>query len=286
MRFTPACFLISCLGLSLFVRQADAQQMQKAELTPHKAIYAVSLARAKQDVGLHDVAGTMFFDMTDACDGWAVQQHMKLHFSFPEGEASEVSSDIVTWESKTADKFNFNVRRISNGKDDGNYKGRATLASQGGEAHYTVPEDKAPIAIPSGTLFPMAHTSMIIEKAKAGEKLFSKRVFDGSDEQGAAEVSAFIGTALEAKADEDLAEGVRKNPLLTGHKAWPTRLAFYPVGDQKTESGEPDYEMDLVMQDNGIARTMTIDYGDFAVTGVLVKLERGETLPCGSVAQP
>lgn len=73
----------------------------------------------------------MFFELTDACDGWAVQQHMKLRFSFPEGEASEAASDIVTWEAKVADKFNFNVRRISNGKDDENYKGRATLTAQG-----------------------------------------------------------------------------------------------------------------------------------------------------------
>ncbi|MDD3181735.1 MAG: DUF1849 family protein [Alphaproteobacteria bacterium] len=280
MRVFQSVFLLGCLGLLFGPRDLLAQDSAALSLAPHRAIYTVTLASAKQGVGIHDVSGQMFFDLTDACDGWAVQQHMQLRFAFPEGDMSEVASDIVTWESKDSSKFNFNVRRVSNGKEDENFKGRATLGEQGGEAQYTVPADKPVIAISSGTLFPMAHTSLIIEKAKAGEKLFSKRVFDGSDAAGAAIVSAFIGPALETKADGDLAEGLRNNPLLIGHKAWPTRLAFYPVTEKRAESGEPDYEMDMVMQDNGIARMMTIDYGDFSVAGVLVKVEQGESFPC------
>lgn len=282
MNFFRSLFLLSCL-LSPGVSSAAPAQDYPAPtpvVTPHRAIYTVSLANAKGGVGVHDVTGTMFFDLKDACEGWAVQQHMQLRFSFSGDEASEVASDIVTWETKDSSKFNFNVRRVTNGKEDESFKGRATKDETGGVAHYTVPEGKADNIIPAGALFPIAHTSMIIEKAKAGEKLFTKRVFDGSDAQGAADVSTFIGAPLDAKADADLAEGLRKNPLLTGHKAWPARLAFYPSGASNKETGEPDYEMDMVMQDNGIARTMTIDYGDFSVAGVLVEIEKGETFPC------
>lgn len=250
-------------------------------LTPHRAIYAVTLAHTKNGVGIHDVSGKMFFELTDACDGWAVQQHMQLRFAFPEGDMSEVASDIVTWEAKDGKKFNFNVRRVTNGKEDENYKGRASMEANGGIAHYTTPADKADVEIPASALFPMAHTSMIVQKAKAGDKLFTRRVFDGSDEEGSADVSAFIGTPLDPKADADLAESLRGNPLLAGHKAWPTRLAFYSLGgDSKSETGEPDYEMDMLMQDNGIARSMTIDYGDFSVAGVLVSLEKGPSFEC------
>lgn len=276
-------FLIACaLGLVGASAPSLAQiaPAPASMVTPHRAIYTVSLANAKSGVGIHDVSGTMFFDLTDACDGWAVQQHMQLRFAFPEGEISEVASDIISWEAKDSSKFNFNVRRMTNGKEDESFKGRATKDDKGGVAHYTVPEGKEDNAIPAGTLFPMAHTSMIIEKAKAGEKLFSKRVFDGSDVEGAADVSTFIGAPLDVKADADLAAGLRKNPLLAGHKAWPTRLAFYPLTDQNKETGEPDYEMDMVMQDNGIARMMTIDYGDFSVAGVLVEIQKGESFPC------
>jgi hypothetical protein len=44
--------------------------------------------------------------------------------------------------------------------------------------------------------------------------------------------------------------------------------------------GTPDYEMDLVMQENGIARSMRIDYGEFSVKGELVKLDTETSTSC------
>jgi hypothetical protein len=234
----------------------------------------------KNGVGLSDVAGTMLFDITDTCDGWAVQQHMQLGFSLPEGETSQVASNIVTWESKDHRQFLFNVKRNSNEKEDETFKGRAVMSGESGLVHYTVPAAKDDIELVKETVFPMHHTQLLIQKAKDGEKLFSRRVFDGSDEEGLADVSAFMGEALgDKKKDEGLSEDILKKPLLAGHKVWPMRLAFYPVVEGK-DAGEPDYEMDLVMQDNGVARIMTIDYGDFAVTGTLAQIEEGQAFAC------
>ena len=47
-------------------------------------------------------------------------------------------------------------------------------------------------------------------------------------------------------------------------------MAFFKVG---ADTEEPDYEMDLTLEPNGIARHMKIDYGDFSVTGNLEDLE-------------
>ena len=125
-------------------------------------------------------------------------------------------------------------------------------------------------------MFPSAHTVLIIQKAQSGEKMFLRPVFDGSDEAGIAQVSAFIGAVTDSKATPDLAASLRKNALLEG-KAWPVRLAFF---EPKESAGTPDYEMDMVLQPNGVARSMRIDYGDFIVGGTLEKIEPLKPTSC------
>ncbi len=228
----------------------------------------MSLSSVKNGSNIAGVSGRMLFEWADVCDGWAIQQHLKLHFNYAEGEESDVTSTEVTWESKDGKQYNFNIRRVTDGKETENYKGKATLDDKGGNVVYAVPADKK-IKLPAGALFPSAHTMLIIQKALAGEHFFTRRVFDGSDEPGSDDVSVFIDPPqahwLETEADPKLKE----NPLLA-QTAWPVRMAFFKTD---VESSTPDYEMDLNLLTNGVARSMRIDYGDFSVTGDLKAIE-------------
>ncbi len=242
------------------------------KIAPHRAIYNMTLASAKNGGNINGVTGRMMFEWADTCDGWAVQQNLQLRFTYAEGDESEVNSTVISWEAKDGTRYNFNVRRVTNGKDDEIFRGRATLGSEGGMAQYTVPKDKKDMALQAGTMFPSAHTREILEKALEKERFFTRNVFDGSDEDGLAIVSAFIGERHDQLKMSELTPELRSNSLLA-EKAWPIRLAFFKP---ESETGESDYEMDLVLQANGVARSMLIDYGDFAVSGILSGLE---TLP-------
>ncbi|HAX92167.1 MAG TPA: DUF1849 domain-containing protein [Rhodospirillaceae bacterium] len=261
--------------------QLPVQQLvappQTVAVAPHTATYKMTLGKAKAGSGVSNVTGTMIFDWQDVCDGWAIQQNMQLSFLYTEGEESSVSSPAVTWESKDGKAFNFHVKRLVGEQEDEAFKGRAKRDEKGaGLAHYTTPLEKRDIEFTSDVVFPSAHTLMIMQKAAAGEKMFTQRVFDGADAEGLVDISAFIGPRLDALDDTALAPEVRGNALLT-QQAWPIRLAFYkPQG----AGSEPDYEMDFVLQSNGIARSITIDYGDFTITGTLVKLESQPALSC------
>lgn len=238
------------------------------EIAPHRAVYNMSMDAVKNGSEINDVSGKLLFEWSDTCDGWATQQQLQLHFNYAEGDESNVSSAIISWESKDGKRYNFNVRRMTNDKETENYRGRATTDEKGGIGKYAIPKDKKDAVLPAGTLFPSAHTTLIIQEALEGHKFFTRRVFDGSDEEGSADISAFIGNRLD-KVDENMSEDLRKNPLLA-KPAWPVRLAFFAPS---SETGEPDYEMDLTLQSNGIARYMKIDYGDFSVAGVMSGLE-------------
>ena len=262
--FAPVCYA-----------QEPTPPSSPVSLAAHRGIYDVTLRSAKNGSSVQGVKGTMLFDLSDTCDGWATQQQMQLHFNFADGEDSDVSSTVVTWEAKDSSTFRFNVKRVTDGQQDAAYKGVATMATAGGQASYTLPKDKAAIGLKAGTLFPTRHTSMILQKAMEGEKLFMRRVYDGSDEEGMVDASAFIGAKMDPSS-LPAPEGAKASHLLE-QPLWPVRIAFYTPDSQ---TGEPEYEMELMLQQNGIARSMMIDYGEFSIIGELKTLEAGDVASC------
>jgi hypothetical protein len=240
----------------------------KAAIAPHRAIYDMKLASVKNGSNITGVSGKMLFEWADVCDGWAVQQHLQLHFSYAEGDESDVTSTVVSWESKDGKKYNFNVRRISDGKVTDVFSGKGTVGPDGGEVVYTAPADKV-VKLAAGTIFPSRHTELLIQNASSGQKLFTRRVFDGSDEEGMDDISAFIGPQNGQLQTAELDPKLKNNQLLS-QPSWPVRMAFFKL---KTETGEPDYEMNLTLLANGVARDMMLDYGDFSVSGTLSAIE-------------
>lgn len=228
----------------------------------------MKLGSAKNGSPVTDVSGTMAFEWKDVCDAWAVQQKLRLHFSYADGDDQDMVSSELTWESKDGKKYNFNVRRATNGQENETYRGKAARNQDGTvSVAYTIPEDKT-LTLPEDTLFPSAHTENILSQAAFGEKFFSRRVFDGTDEDGSSDISAFISAKHASSGEKEIAK-LKKNPLLS-QAHWPVHLAFFKIG---TETGEPDYEMDINLLPNGVVRQMKVDYGEFSVVGTLEELQ-------------
>jgi len=272
-------FMLCCpesAALSFGPAGADKKQEETSGLLhpvtiiPHRAVYSMSLASVKKSSSLADLKGSLTFEWGDSCDGWPVQQHLQLRFTYAEGDDINISSSVTTWEAKNGGKYHFNVRRTENGKEKEIFRGRVTMGKNGGIAKYTLPDNKKDIPLSEETLFPSAHTKMVLEKAAAGnDKFFSRRVFDGSDEKGQSDISVFIGGRNERSLGSEVSPDLRDNPLLAS-SFWPVRLAFFDID---SETGEPDYEMNMVLQENGIARSLLLEYKTFSISGVLKSIE-------------
>jgi hypothetical protein len=155
------------------------------------------------------------------------------------------------------------VRKLKDGDTTEELRGDARVPPQGGpgEAKFVRPDASA-LELPAGTMFPTAHTIALIEAALSGATFLSKQVFDGGTLEGPFEVTGGIGSVHAADAAD-------KNPLLR-NRWWPIRLAFFPADSQ---SPQPDYELGMDLQDNGIARELVLDYGNFVVRAKLETLE-------------
>ncbi|MBV8494720.1 MAG: cell envelope integrity EipB family protein [Alphaproteobacteria bacterium] len=252
-------------GAILIAGAIGADGARAAEIMPHHALYSMSLGGTHGDAGVTGAGGTMAYQWGEVCDGWTVEQRYRLKMAYAESQDVSISSNFVTWESKDGLKYRFNQKETRNGNENDEIKGQAKLdgPGKGGTVDFEKPEPKN-LKLPAGAMFPSAHTIFLIDKAKAGENFISKQIFDGATVENAVLVTAVIG----AKVDPD-EDSKKKSPLLD-RPGWHVRLAFFPA-DQKAE--KPDYELGMVLLDNGVSRDMVIDYGDYSIKATLDDIE-------------
>jgi len=264
-----ASFAAVCavLLLGLWINVAGAQQ-QDVVLVPHRATYDMKLSVARPNSGIVEVNGRMVLEMVDSCEAWEVKQRIKLKFLRNDGEEFDTDSSFTSYETKDGLGLRFSVRNIQDQEVEEELRGHADLDATGGKgrASFSLPEARS-FELPAGTLFPTTHLALIIRHARDGDKSVSYSVFDGARLDGAFTVNAVIG-----KPPRGAAPAVRGDVgLLRGQPAWGVRLAFFAAGDQG--SANPEYELALDLLANGIARSMLLDYGDFAVDARLVQIQ-------------
>ncbi|MDE1146631.1 MAG: cell envelope integrity EipB family protein [Azospirillaceae bacterium] len=236
-----------------------------AQMSPHRAAYRLSLASSREGSRVTGVVGAMNFAWNDVCRGWTTEQRFQIRFQYSESDDQEMTTSYTTWEAKDGSVYRFNVRKQVSGQPDEEMKGVATLAGEdGGVAHFEKPKPQD-IQLAPGTVFPTAHTLLLIDQARHGDApVYVRPVFDGSDAEEAGPVSAVIGKAKPLAHDAIVVAALHKD------KAWPVHLAFFPNDEQQAL---PDYDTAMMLMDNGIVQSMLIDYGDFKVRAELVALE-------------
>jgi hypothetical protein len=265
--FAAACAMLSVV---LWISQtADAQQPQEVVLAPHRATYEMKLSVARANSGIVEANGNMVLETVDACDGWEVKQRIKLTFLRNDGEEFVTDSNFPSYETKDGLELRFSVRNAQNDEIEEELRGKAELEAQGGKgrASFTLPEARS-FELPAGTLFPTTHLMLIIKHAREGDQSVSYKVFDGARLDGAFQVNAVIGKPPRPTGPVPLIRG--DVGLLRNQQAWGVRFAFFANGDQ---GAQPEYELALDLLANGVARSMLLDYGDFAVDAKLIQIQ-------------
>lgn len=245
-----------------------------ADIDPHRALYDLSLASAKAGSGVLGATGAMYYEWGETCDGWTVEQRFRLRLTYAEAGGGELSSTLVTWESKDGLRYRFNERRLRNGVLTEELHGEAHLdgPGQGGAAEFSRPEN-AKIALKPGVIFPTAHTLLLIDRAKDGETFISRSVFDGSSVENATQITAVIGAQLQPPPAAGAKPAGKNDPLsspLLQRPSWRVRLAFFPP---ESNSETPDYELGMRLLANGVSQDMELDYGDYVVKARLDEIE-------------
>ncbi len=238
-----------------------------AGLVPHRAFYALSLDTIAPGTTLTEIRGALFVEWVEGCEGWSSSQRFKLRVFDATKPMIEQETRFASWEANDGLAYNFNMQSLRQGVVTRELRGRATLRGEGmsGTAEFTVPKGLH-FDLPAGTLFPLVHLKEVIEAAGAGEKVVSRVVFDGTNEQGPFEINAVIGPRR--LPDDDL----ERLPASVRAPSWPMRLAFFQL---ESEEVLPFYEMTVQLLENGLAEEFLLDY---EVSVIRAELDRVEVL--------
>jgi len=233
---------------------APAPPPTPAPLLAHKALYTLTLDTAKSG-DVIAARGTMGYEVTDACDGWAVRQRLSMTITNADGQDIQMSSDYATWESKDGLKFRFHMRQTTDTAVTSQTDGEASLEKTGspGQARYTSPHESTS-PLPAGTVFPMAHTAAIIAAARDKKHFIGLPLFDGTDENGVED--SFI-VVLDWRPPMQV-----KWPLLSVIPSTRVHIAFF---DHGPEAVTPSYEVGMRYWENGVADDMKMNFGDFVM---------------------
>ncbi len=278
--FVSFCML--CGGFLYYAQVSDAEKkpsedtvlIDQGGFVPHKALYDISLAGTKSGAQIVNIRGQMLYEWQTTCEAWNANHRFNLIYEYADSPALQITSDFSTFEMFDGSSFDFNSQRKRDGDLFEELRGQASAASGDvtGKAVYSKPKGLV-FDLPEETLFPMAHTLDVLEHMNAGKKFYSATIFDGSDEKGPVQVTTFIGPTVNAVANIAPSENI--DMALLNTSAHNARLAFFPLSEA---SSTADYEMNLVLHDNGVVSDMFIEYEDFSVSQKLVALERMDTL--------
>ncbi len=249
--------------------QGASQIGGSAQLQAHKALYELSLASA-QGGDTVAASGSMSFQVTDACSGWASQQQLRLRLVTREGQASDMVSDYATLESKDGRHLTFDMQERDNGSMTQQVRGEASLDANGdGVIHFTLPS-RSTMTLPRGTLFPMAHTAAIIEAAQAGRKSIDPVLFDGTSADGPTDSYVTILGWHAAPSQSSY-------PGLGDQGSGQVHVAFFA---RKPNAITPDYEIGMRYFDGGASDRLDMNFGDFTMRGTLTSFVPGKPARC------
>lgn len=260
--------LVAGLGVAACFPQRPALA-NEVEILPHSAVYRMELTALASGSAVAAVVGRMEFEWQETCDAWTVSQRALMRVNYGDGTELDFGWTMNSWESKDGRNYRFFIRRLYSGGASEELRGKAELQAPGdGEAVFSKPEERN-LGLPVGTMFPTAHTKVLLDAARENQKLPSllwRSVFDGSGDSGLFGVSAAMIDAL--KPERELEPGLE---LVRGLPSWRMRLAFFDL--ERKQGQTPAHEQALRLYANGVVDELVLDYDEFSVRAILEDLK-------------
>ena len=241
------------------------------KLTPHRAVYEMTLDNARSASGITGIDGRMVFEFTGSeCDGYTLNMRMVTQMTDSQGQTNRTDLRSSTWEQGDGQKFRFQSAQYLNDKLNDVTMGRAMRnAPEAVEVKLSQP-NRTELNLQGRVLFPTQHSLALIDAAQDGKGLLQAQIYDGSEKgQKVYDTTAFIGRPVPAGSEQGL-EVPAKEKGLAELLSWPVSIGYFePKGGDLT----PSYQIDFRLYANGVSRELVIDYGDFSIQGKLSSLE-------------
>jgi hypothetical protein len=236
-------------------------------LVAHRAVYDLKLKDVSDRSGIEGMFGRMVYEFSgSACTGFTT--NFRFVTKIDTGEDMRLTDQqTTTFENVTSGQFRFDTKSFTDEKLDKQVTGEASDSPDGMKVALAKPEAREVELTPAQ--FPTEHMLEVIENARAGKRFFEARIFDGSEDGDQSLMTSTVVGAQQMPQPDDA--DAKSAGEFAAKPYWPVTMAYFNE-DTKTDA-LPVYRMSFKLYDNGITRDLTMDYGDFVLSGTLSKLE-------------
>jgi hypothetical protein len=248
---------------------------------PHQALYELSLVKSRGG-SIDSARGRILYTFTgNACEGYTSE--FRQVSELQSGEDKVTLSDLrsTSWEDAEGKSYRFKIDSRMNDTDSNPVDG---VAERTGD-HVTVklkqPQAKT-FTLDGSTVFPTQQIQRIIEAARAGKSVLELTVYDGSDNgEKVYNTLSVIGQAIPGDKVIATPDPSTTSEAMKSLTRWPVTVSYYDH-DTKPADGEqtPVYSMSFELYEDGVSRSLMLDYNDFVVSGVLGKFDVKDSKPC------
>jgi hypothetical protein len=264
------------IGVPAAVRPASADVVA---LASHRAIYDLKLAQQRGSRALATVRGRIVYDFSgSACEGYALSFRQVTELDNGEGKVAVSDLRSATWEEGAAKNYRFNFQNFVSQEEVSASDGSAERTADGIGVRLTKPDEKR-FDLASAVAFPTEHMRRIIEAARDGKSVLDLQVYDGSEDgEKLYNTLTVIGHVI-APDERKATDAAAGKAALEGLKRWPVTISYF---DKAGKGGEqtPVYAITFELYENGISRALSLDYGDFTISGEMTTLEIKDSKPC------
>lgn len=239
-----------------------------ATLAPHRAYYDLDVARVESGNNITNIKGKLAFEITGSdCDGYATSYRMANRIRYVEGGTQVLDIQLTSWESADGLLLDVTQKQYLDASLTSDSRVKVTKEAAGGPGKGLITKaDTKEFATTPATMFPVQYQLGLIGAAARGEGRNVAVVFEGGDDDKAMRAISFIG---ERKPVTGLPEA--NIAALAQSAAWPVTVSYY--SEDAREDEQPIYQANFLMLDNGISTNLLLDYGSYALSGKLTKLE-------------
>ena len=254
-------------AVMLAAGSASVLAASASTLLPHRAVYDLELKDASDRSGITGLKGRMVYEFNGSpCEGYTTT--FRYVTEIDNGEQLRLTDQqTTTFEEGDGSAFRFLTKNFVDKQLDTETIGDATNDKGAIAVKLTKPsEQKLDLG---KSQFPTQHLIELLEKAGKGENFYETTIFDGSDEAN----KVLTTTIIIGKNDKKAADAGDDAPMkdMKASRFWPVSMSYFE--DEKENEGLPVYQIAFKLYENGITRDLTMDYGDFSMTGKLVDLK-------------
>jgi hypothetical protein len=280
--FPPVRLSLATAVLAAILPSAPVRSEGAAvALASHRAVYDLTLSSTRGKRGMSGVRGRILYDFSgSSCEGYALQ--FRQVSELDSGEGKVVVSDLraTSWEDGAAKLLRFHSQNYFDDNLRDQVDGQAERAGEGLAIQLSKPDDKK-LDLKQNVVFPTQHVRSIIAAAREGKTLMQVSVYDGSDTGDKVyDTLTVIGKPIapEQHKPDDATAG---EAAFAGLARWPVTISYFDhKAAERTGEQTPVYAITFELFENGVSRSLVLDYGDFVLTGKMTSLEMKSVKPC------